>query len=107
MRANNAEPQSANPIRSPSLQPTDGSVHNSSRFRFGLYRKQVKQNEPNKAAYHSSGDVRRAKDRVRSSAHLAWQFLRLLIPYRWQNDVQQFSRPLLRSNLRPRDARWP
>jgi len=66
------------------LQPTDGSVQNSSRFRFGLYRKQVKQNELSKAAYHSSGDVRSAKDRVRSSAHLAWQFLRLLIPYRWQ-----------------------
>jgi ATP-binding cassette subfamily B protein/subfamily B ATP-binding cassette protein MsbA len=84
MRAKNAEPQSANPIRSPSLQPTDGGVQNSSSLRFGLYRKQVKQNELNKAAYHSSGDVRSAKDRVRSSAHLAWQFLRLLIPYRWQ-----------------------
>jgi ATP-binding cassette subfamily B protein/subfamily B ATP-binding cassette protein MsbA len=66
------------------LQPTGGKAQNSSRFRFGLYRKQVKQKELNKAAYHSSGDVRSAKDRVRSSAHLAWQFLRLLIPYRWQ-----------------------
>jgi hypothetical protein len=84
MSANNAEPQSANPIRSPSSQPTGGSVQNSSRLRFGLHRKQVKQNELNKTAYHSSGDVLSAKDRVRSSAHLAWQFLRLLIPYRWQ-----------------------
>src|SRR5438045_3536420 len=84
MRANNSEPPSANPIRYPSLQPTDGSVQNSSRFRFGLYRKQVKQNELNKAAYHASGDVRSAKDRVRSSGHLAWRFLRLLISYRWQ-----------------------
>jgi ATP-binding cassette, subfamily B, bacterial len=84
MRVKNPEPKPAESTPSPSMQPTDGSVHNSSRSRFDRYRKQVNKSELSKAPYHSSDDVRSAKDRVRSSAHLVWQFLRLLSPFRWQ-----------------------
>ena len=53
---------------------------------FGLnsiVKRSSKRNCP-RAAIHSSGDSRSAKDRVRSATQLVWQFLRLLIPYRLQ-----------------------
>ena len=53
---------------------------------YGLtcYRQKVKQKELPKGGFHSSGEPRSAKDRVRSATQLVWQFFRLLIPYRWQ-----------------------
>ena len=64
--------------------PTDGPEPRASRRRFERYRRKVKNSELPKGSIHGSGETRRAKDRVRSSMQLVWQFLRLLIPFRPQ-----------------------
>src|SRR5215467_3219320 len=66
------------------ISTTNGNPQPSSRERFELYRKQVKQKELPTGGYHSTDEPRGAKNRVRSATQLAWQFFRLLIPYRWQ-----------------------
>src|SRR5438128_4547956 len=83
MRKNLGELPPADSIGSPQLQPTTRQP-NSSRFRFERYRRKVKQRQLPKGAIHGSGNARSAKDRVRSATQLAWHFLQLLIPYRWQ-----------------------
>lgn len=56
-----------------------------SRSRFERYRQQVKRKElPKGGGFHQTGPVRAPKDRVRSATQLAWEFLRLLHPFRWQ-----------------------
>jgi ATP-binding cassette subfamily B protein/subfamily B ATP-binding cassette protein MsbA len=67
-----------------SVSPSNGNLQPSSRGRFEHYREQVKQKELPTGGYHSADEPRRAKIRVRSATQLVWQFLRLLIPYRWQ-----------------------
>ena len=59
-------------------------LHRGSRSRFENYRKQVKLQQLPQGGIHSSGDVRSAKDRVRSAWQLVWEFLRLLYPFRQQ-----------------------
>ena len=61
-----------------------GRLPSGSRSRFELYRQQVKKKELPKGSIHSSGETRSAKDRVRSSSKLVWQFLQLLTPFRKQ-----------------------
>jgi ATP-binding cassette, subfamily B, bacterial len=80
-----------NSDESPSLSPNGAASSEasapqptSSRFRFEDYRGKVKRKELPKGGFHSSAEPRSAKDRVRSATQLAWHFLRLLIPYRWQ-----------------------
>ena len=55
-----------------------------SRSRFEQYRQQVKRKQLPKGGIYSSGDVRSAKDRVRSAWQLVWEFLRLLSPFSTQ-----------------------
>jgi ATP-binding cassette subfamily B protein len=56
----------------------------SSRARFSLHREKVRRRELPKGGIHTSGDVRSAKDRVRSAGELVRQFWWLLKPYRRQ-----------------------
>lgn len=61
------------------------AVLRGSRSRFELYRQQVKRKElPKGGGFHTTGPVREPKDRVRSATQLAWEFLRLLYPFRLQ-----------------------
>ena len=84
MREKSVEPSSASQIESAPSRANSDRQSNSSRIRFELYRRRVKQQELPKGGIHSSGDARSAKDRVRSATQLAWHFFRLLIPYRYQ-----------------------
>jgi ATP-binding cassette subfamily B protein/subfamily B ATP-binding cassette protein MsbA len=61
-----------------------GVLPSGSRSRFEIYRKQVKQKQLPKGSIHSTSEARSAKDRVRSSSKLVWQFLQLLAPFRRQ-----------------------
>lgn len=54
----------------------------SSRQRFAVYRQKVRERLLPGGSIHSTGDVRRAKDRVRSSWQLIREFLRFLKPHR-------------------------
>ena len=74
-------------------QPADIQSHGSqpgdiqpggSRPRFEQYRALVKHKKLPKGGIHSGGEVRSAKDRVRSSGDLVWRFSQLLAPYRSQ-----------------------
>src|SRR5262245_1884388 len=67
-----------------SVSTGNGHAQPSSRKRFEHYRGLVKQKELPTGGYHSTDEPRSAKNRVRSATQLAWQFFRLLIPYRWQ-----------------------
>ncbi len=69
---------------SPESSPPSGPEPRASRLRFERYRQKVKDDELPKGSIHGSGETRRAKDRVRSSLQLVWQFLRLLNPFRRQ-----------------------
>lgn len=62
-----------------SLRQSSGS-----RQRFDAYRNKVKQKQLPKGSIHSTGDSRAAKDRVRTSWQLVFQFFGLLRPYRRQ-----------------------
>ncbi len=62
----------------------NGSQASASRRRFAEYRRRVRQKELPKGDYHSSGEARAAKDRVRSAWELVRQFLGLLSPFRHQ-----------------------
>ena len=66
------------------LSRTNPPRTSSSRQRFEQYRQKVKEKLLPKGSIHSSGDARAAKDRVRSSWQLVFEFFRLLHPYRWQ-----------------------
>jgi ATP-binding cassette subfamily B protein len=57
------------------------TFQHGSRSRFEQYREQVKRKQLPKGGIHSSGDVRSAKDRVRSAWQLVWEFMRLLHPF--------------------------
>jgi len=54
----------------------------ASRLRFERYRDQIRLQELPGGSIHSSGETRRAKDRVRSARQLVGQFLQLLVPFR-------------------------
>ena len=54
----------------------------ASRPRFEQFRRKVRRRELPGGSIHSSGDVRSAKDRVRSATELVGEFLRLLYPRR-------------------------
>lgn len=73
-----------NSATSPESSPPSGPEPRASRLRFERYRQRVKDDELPKGSIHGSGETRRAKDRVRSSMQLVWQFLRLLNPFRRQ-----------------------
>ncbi len=77
----NSDPQTppASVHQNQSLQQASGS-----RQRFDAYRDKVKGKKLPKGGIHSTGDSRAAKDRVRSSWQLVFQFLKLLKPYRRQ-----------------------
>ncbi len=77
----NSDPQTplASVHQNHSLQQASGS-----RQRFDAYRDKVKGKKLPKGGIHSTGDSRAAKDRVRSSWQLVFQFLKLLKPYRRQ-----------------------
>lgn len=81
MMPTKSDPQtpSASVQQEHSLRPTSGS-----RQRFTVYRNKVRRKQLPKGSIHSTGDTRAAKDRVRSSWQLVWQFFRLLGPYRRQ-----------------------
>ena len=70
---NSGEAAETTPVRS-----------SSSRQRFELYRKKVRDKLLPKGGVHSTGEARSAKDRVRTSWQLIGEFFRLLHPYRWQ-----------------------
>lgn len=70
---------------SPANLPADNDRSSSgSHSRFERYRRQVRQKELPSGGMHSSDDVRRSKDRVRSAGQLVWRFLQLLGPFRGQ-----------------------
>src|SRR5689334_22472679 len=70
-------------IRSNGSQP--GEIQpGGSRPRFEQYRALVKHKKLPKGGIHSGGEVRSAKDRVRSTWNLVWRFFQLLTPYRSQ-----------------------
>lgn len=62
----------------------DNHPMRSSRQRFESHRAKVRRKELPKGGIHSSGEVRSAKDRVRSGKDLVFQFFRLMKPYRNQ-----------------------
>jgi ATP-binding cassette subfamily B protein/subfamily B ATP-binding cassette protein MsbA len=62
----------------------NGREPNASRARFEKYRQKVREKKLPKGSVHSRDERRSAKDRVRSARELAWRFLQLLSPYRWQ-----------------------
>lgn len=67
----------ASVLQEHSLRRTSGS-----RQRFAAYRNKVRRKQLPKGSIHSSGDLRAAKDRVRTSWQLVQQFFGLLRPYR-------------------------
>src|SRR5262245_9349335 len=67
-----------------SAEAVNGSEPNASRARFETYRQKVREKKLPKGSVHSRDERRSAKDRVRSARELAWRFLQLLAPYRWQ-----------------------
>jgi ATP-binding cassette subfamily B protein len=67
-----------------SAEEVNGSEPNASRARFEKYRQKVREKRLPKGSVHSRDERRSAKDRVRSARELAWRFLQLLSPYRWQ-----------------------
>ena len=81
MMQTNSDPQTppASVHQNQTLQQASGS-----RQRFDAYRDKVKGKKLPKGGIHSTGDSRAAKDRVRSSWQLIFQFLKLLKPYRRQ-----------------------
>ena len=54
----------------------------SSRLRFELYRQKVRRKELPGGSIHGTVDARPPKARVRSAWQLAWEFLKLLAPFR-------------------------
>ncbi len=84
MRKNSADSVLNDQLHPVPGEPAGGNQLISSRFRFERYRLKVKRKDLPKGSFHSSGDARSAKDRVRSATQLVWHFLRLLIPYRMQ-----------------------
>src|SRR5262245_4670655 len=67
-----------------SAAAVNGSEPNASRARFETYRQKVREKKLPQGSVHSRDERRSAKDRVRSAKELAWRFLQLLAPYRWQ-----------------------
>ncbi|GAB5442520.1 MAG: ABC transporter ATP-binding protein [Fuerstiella sp.] len=60
------------------------TARESSRRRFDDYRRRARRGELPRGSVHSSGTVRKAKDRVRSTGELLKRFFGLLHPFRWQ-----------------------
>lgn len=60
------------------------TARESSRSRFDDYRRRARRGELPRGSVLSSGTVRKAKDRVRSTGELLKRFFGLLHPFRWQ-----------------------
>jgi ATP-binding cassette subfamily B protein len=56
----------------------------ASKQRFVDYREKVRTRQLPRGSVHSVGEARQPSDRARTASELAWQFLRLLRPYRRQ-----------------------
>jgi ATP-binding cassette subfamily B protein/subfamily B ATP-binding cassette protein MsbA len=67
-----------------SARSSNGHLPAASRPRFEDYRQKVKRKELPKGSFHSTGEIRQPKDRVRSAGQLVRQFLGLMGPYRLQ-----------------------
>jgi len=72
----------AEPAAAQTASTDGGRQPRSSHARFDQYRKKVKRKELPQGSFHSTGDSRSARDRVRSTTELVRQFFRLLKPYR-------------------------
>ncbi|MBI3866579.1 MAG: ABC transporter ATP-binding protein [Planctomycetia bacterium] len=89
MHTNPPDPPGADPPENgqagtPPVDKTNGRQPHGSRPRFEQYRVQVKDKTLPPGGFHSWGDARSAKDRVRSPWKLVREFLALLAPFRRQ-----------------------
>lgn len=84
MRTKLPESPATSPIPSKSDEAANDILLGGSRARFERYRRKVKRKELPKGSFHSTGEARSARDRVRSATELVWQFIKLLSPYRRQ-----------------------
>jgi ABC-type multidrug transport system fused ATPase/permease subunit len=74
----------SNGIPSARSLPVEGQPLPGSRPRFELYREKVRRKELPTSGVHYGDGEHRSRCRARTATQLAWQFLKLLAPWRWE-----------------------